>query len=74
MGTFTGTINFVGHVLPNGATVLAQVREFVLCEWPRKGESRQYVTWIIDDKGHTHAGHYFGECSALYTRSPDVSD
>lgn len=78
MGTFTGTINFVGQVLPNGATVLAQVREYVLCEWPRKNDTRQYVTWVIDDNGNAYAGHYFGTLDAarneFVQRAPSVDE
>jgi hypothetical protein len=55
--------DFVGKLLRNGATVLAQVDNVVLCEWPRSGE-RQYVTWVIDADGNTYAGHYFGTLEA----------
>jgi hypothetical protein len=46
------------EVMKNGAKVLHQHGEFVLCRW-EQNENRTYVTWKIHGDGSTYAGHYF---------------
>lgn len=40
--------------LNNGATVLAQMDDVVLCSW-----GKEFVTWRVDAYGDAYCGHYF---------------
>lgn len=43
--------------LRNGARVLQQEGDVVLCEWDR-GSHVDYVTWRVDQEGNAFWGHY----------------
>jgi hypothetical protein len=40
--------------LENGATILAQMDDVVLCSW-----GKEFVTWRIDRELNAYCGHYF---------------
>lgn len=44
-----------GDTLLNGAVLLVQDGDVVLCEWMCK----EYATWRMDTEGNTHYGSYF---------------
>jgi len=42
--------------LENGAEILQQAGDVVLCNF-----GGEFVTWIVDQRGDAHWGHYFGD-------------
>lgn len=58
-----------GDKLPNGAVVLASTFSFhkhvVLAQWGTG--HHPYVTWRVDEGGHTFLGHYFSNINEAMT-------
>jgi hypothetical protein len=51
----------------NGAYIICQHGEFVLCYWDSgnaEGTDRPWVTWRMDENRSTYSGHYFGTLDA----------
>lgn len=47
----------IGTKLNNGATVIAQHGDVVLCHW-REGKSFEFIVWNIDSEGNAFWGRY----------------
>ena len=54
--------NWLGETLDNGATVIVQHEDLVLCHW-RSGSYLEFATWQIDEKGSCYWGHYTDDLS-----------
>lgn len=58
-----------GAHLRNGATLINSKPcsdgngSIVLASW-RRGVTREYITWFMNEDGHTFHGHYFSQLSS----------